>query len=102
MQHCKNSIRHTFGNDPQKSDSYCRIISERRFDALKGLLDSVDSSKIIAGGQADREDRYIAPTVIGPMEPRGNPLMDEEIFGPILPIVPVENLDEAIQIVNSK
>lgn len=102
IKHCKNSIVHSYGTEPQKSDSYCRIISDRRFDALKRLLDSVDPSQIVAGGQTDREDRYIAPTIVGPIEPQGNALMDEEIFGPILPIIAVEDLDEAIRIVNSK
>lgn len=65
-------------------------------------MDSVDASKVIAGGQTDKNDRYVSPTIVGPIAPSGNALMEEEIFGPILPIVAVDNLDEAIQIVNSK
>ncbi|KAI9486215.1 MAG: Aldehyde/histidinol dehydrogenase [Benjaminiella poitrasii] len=100
---CRKIIRKRFSDDPQTSDSLCRVVNERRFNALKALIDSVeDPKKIVIGGQTDRDDLYIAPTVISPVEPAGNPLMDQEIFGPILPIVPVQDLDEAIRIVNSK
>ncbi|KAI7906293.1 Aldehyde/histidinol dehydrogenase [Cokeromyces recurvatus] len=100
---CRKVIYERFEEDPQKSDSLCRMVNERRFDALKSLIDSVnDPKKIVIGGQTDKSDLYIAPTVISPVEPAGNPLMDQEIFGPILPIVPVEDIDEAIRIVNSK
>lgn len=95
-------LNERYGQNPQISDSYCRIIGERRFDALKTFLDNVDDSKIIIGGQTDRKDLYIAPTIVYPVTSNESGLMQEEIFGPILPIVPVEDLDEAIRIVNSK
>jgi acyl-CoA reductase-like NAD-dependent aldehyde dehydrogenase len=91
-----------YGEDPQKSDSYCRIISEHRFHALKRFLDNIDPAKIVIGGQSDKNDLYVAPTVVSPIASNESGLMEEEIFGPILPIVPVEDLDEAIRIVNSK
>lgn len=78
------------------------MINMRRFNALKKFLDETDPKKIVIGGQTDREDLYIAPTVISPVAPSGHPLMEQEIFGPILPIVPVDDLDESIRIVNSK
>lgn len=99
---CRKIIYTRFGTDPQTSDSYCRIINERRFDTLKGYLDQVDPKKIVVGGQTDKKDLYVEPTLISPLEPNGTLLMEEEIFGPILPIVPVEDVDEAIRIVNSK
>lgn len=78
------------------------MINQRRFDALKKFLDEIDPKTIVIGGKTDREDLYVAPTVVGPVAPSGHPLMEQEIFGPILPIVPVEDVDEAIRIVNSK
>jgi acyl-CoA reductase-like NAD-dependent aldehyde dehydrogenase len=99
---CRKVIYTRFGTDPQKSDSYCRIVSERRFDTLQRYLDETDPKKIVVGGQTDKKDLYVAPTLVCPLEPSGTPLMEEEIFGPILPIVPVEDVDEAIRIVNSK
>ncbi|CAO3645920.1 unnamed protein product [Mucor fragilis] len=102
MDACRSTIHTRFGNDPQTSDSYCRMINERRFDALQKFLDDIDPKQIVVGGKTDRKDLYIAPTVVGPVASSGHPLMEQEIFGPILPIVPVEDMNEAIHIVNSK
>ena len=95
-------FKNFFGDNPQTSDSYCRIISERRFDAVKRFLDDLNPSQIVIGGQSDKKDLYIAPTVVYPVATNEKGLMEEEIFGPILPIVPVKDLNEAIDIVNSK
>lgn len=98
----KKILEKRFGSDPQVSDSYCRIISERRFDAVKSFLDNLDKSKIVVGGQTDKKDLYIAPTIVYPIASDESGIMEEEIFGPILPIVPVEDIHESIRIVNSK
>ena len=100
VQHCKKALLDWYGENPQLSDSFCRIISQRRFSALKGLLDKLDPEQIVIGGQTDESDLYIAPTVVYPVPSQGHPLMEEEIFGPILPIVPVQDMDESIRIVN--
>lgn len=102
IEACRTTVHKRFGDDPQTSDSYCRMINERRFDALQKFLDEVDPKQIVVGGKTDRKDLYIAPTVVGPVASSGHPLMEQEIFGPILPIVPVKDMDEAIHIVNSK
>jgi len=57
--------------------------------------------KIVIGGEMDEEDRYIAPTVLVDVNPN-DPIMQEEIFGPVLPILNVENEDEAIDFINSR
>ncbi|KAI8373326.1 Aldehyde/histidinol dehydrogenase [Blakeslea trispora] len=100
IQHCKKALSDWYGDNPQSSDSFCRIISQRRFSALQGLLNKIDPEHIVVGGQTDEKDLYIAPTVVYPVPSQGHPLMEEEIFGPILPIVPVQDLDESIRIVN--
>ncbi|CAO3675905.1 unnamed protein product [Rhizopus stolonifer] len=99
---CRKLIYERYGSDPQKSDSYSRIVNEKRFDVLQHSLNSLDPQKILVGGKMDREDLYIAPTIVGPLEHNNPSLMQEEIFGPILPIIPVEDMDEAIKIADQK
>ncbi|MFE9243657.1 aldehyde dehydrogenase family protein [Nocardiopsis sp. NPDC006938] len=92
------AVTEMFGTDPATSADYGRIVNERHFDRLSALL---DSGKVVAGGRTDREELYIAPTVLGDVEP-DTPVMAEEIFGPILPVVRVPDLDAAIRFVNER
>ncbi|MGW7821067.1 aldehyde dehydrogenase family protein [Streptomyces puniciscabiei] len=87
-----------FGADPAQSPEYGRIINERHFDRLSGLL---GSGRVAVGGHSDRDAKYIAPTVLANVDPK-SPVMQEEIFGPILPIVTVSGLDEAIDFINDR
>ncbi|CEJ03293.1 hypothetical protein RMCBS344292_17280 [Rhizopus microsporus] len=98
---CRQVIHERYGNDPQQSDSYGRMIGEKRFHALKEILDSVDPQKVLIGGQTDQKDLYIAPTVVSPVDAHDPMLMEQEIFGPILPVVPVEDMDEAIRVIQT-
>lgn len=93
-----DAIEDRFGADPAPSDAYGRIINERHFDRLTALL---GSGRTVTGGQHDRADRYIAPTVLADVSP-DEPVMREEIFGPILPILTVSGLDEAIGFINDR
>ena len=92
------AITEMFGSDPAQSPDYGRIVNERHFDRLSALLESGD---VVAGGRTNREDLYIAPTVLGNVE-ADTPVMAEEIFGPILPVVRVPDLDAAIRFVNER
>lgn len=92
------AIREFFGDDPQRSPDYGRIINDRHFNRLRALLARGD---ILHGGQTDAADRYIAPTLID-RPALDSPLMQEEIFGPLLPIIPYDTLDEAIRFVNAR
>ncbi|MEV5910425.1 aldehyde dehydrogenase family protein [Streptomyces chartreusis] len=92
------AIKGLFGGDPQSSDAYGRIVNERHFDRLSPLL---GSGRTVTGGQSDRADKYIAPTVLADVRP-DEPVMREEIFGPILPILHVADLDEAIAFINDR
>ncbi|MGW1208563.1 aldehyde dehydrogenase family protein [Streptomyces sp. NPDC002499] len=87
-----------FGADPKESGAYSRIINERHFDRLSGLL---DSGRVVLGGDNDRSVKYIAPTVLADVDPE-SPVMRDEIFGPILPVVTVSDLDEAIDFINER
>ncbi|CAL9663687.1 4,4'-diaponeurosporen-aldehyde dehydrogenase [Streptomyces sp. enrichment culture] len=92
------SVEALFGTDPSTSPEYGRIVNERHFDRLAGLL---DSGRVVVGGARDRTAKYIAPTILADVDPE-SPVMGEEIFGPILPIVTVPGLDEAIAFVNDR
>ncbi|MGW3168583.1 aldehyde dehydrogenase family protein [Streptomyces sp. NPDC001153] len=92
------AVEALFGTDPATSPEYGRIINERHFDRLSGLL---GSGRIAVGGRSDRDAKYIAPTVLADVDPKA-PVMREEIFGPILPIVTVSGLDEAIAFINDR
>jgi len=93
----QREIHNMFGADPQQSPDYGRIINASHFDRLLGLI---EPGKLVTGGQADRDDLYIAPTVLSPAE-RDSPSMHSEIFGPILPVVETAGLDEALEFVGS-
>ncbi|QMU80558.1 aldehyde dehydrogenase family protein [Streptacidiphilus sp. PB12-B1b] len=92
------AVESLYGSDPAASGEYGRIINERHFDRLSGLL---DSGRVVIGGDTDRATKYIAPTVLADVAPE-SPVMQEEIFGPILPIVTVPGLDEAIDYISER
>jgi aldehyde dehydrogenase (NAD+) len=92
----KQVIRDFYGENPAASPDYSRIINERQFDRLVGLL---DTEKIVLGGQHDRSNKYMAPTLLDNVT-WNDPVMQEEIFGPILPILTYRSLDQAIQQIN--
>ncbi|TJZ58832.1 aldehyde dehydrogenase family protein [Streptomyces piniterrae] len=92
------AIEKLYGADPAASERYGRLVNERHFDRVEALL---DSGRTVVGGQHDRADRYIAPTVLADVRP-DSPVMREEIFGPVLPIVEVDGLDEAIGFINDR
>ncbi|RUS18662.1 fatty aldehyde dehydrogenase [Endogone sp. FLAS-F59071] len=96
----RRTIDDFFGADPQKSDSYGRIVSDHHFTRLFNMIDRT-SGRIILGGQHDKAERYIAPTVITGID-ENDPLLHDEIFGPILPVVAVKDVDAAVEYVNAK
>lgn len=89
------SVREFYGNNPQESADYPRIINDRHFHRLADML---KDGEIIVGGQTDAETRYIAPTLIE-IDSLEHPLMLDEIFGPILPVLTISSIDEAISII---
>ncbi len=72
-----------YGDEPEKSNHYGRIVSERAFDRLTQYL---NDGQVVYGGHADRESRYIAPTILRDVN-TDDAVMKEEIFGPILPVI---------------
>lgn len=98
LEHLKRSIGEFYGEDPSKSPDYARIINEKHFRRLRSLL---EEGSIVTGGDTNLEDRYIAPTIIDQVQLNSR-VMQEEIFGPILPVLDYEDLAEAISIVNGR
>lgn len=87
-----------YGGEPFQSPDYARIVSDRHFQRLAALL---AGSKAVIGGQMDAGERYIAPTVVENVAP-DSPLMQEEIFGPILPVMEYSDLESAIAYINAR
>ncbi len=94
----KKAILELYGENPAISPDYARIVNQRQLDRLKGLL---SSGNIVAGGEVNDADRYLAPTVLDNVS-WNDGVMESEIFGPILPILTYENLDNAIALVNQR
>ncbi|MDJ0819349.1 MAG: aldehyde dehydrogenase [Desulfobacterales bacterium] len=92
IESIKDSIHDFFGDDPKLSPDYPRIVNEKHFQRLVGLM---QFGSVIVGGQSDLQNLYIAPTVIDEVS-WGDPIMENEIFGPILPVLSYENLQETI------
>ncbi|MDX5421985.1 MAG: aldehyde dehydrogenase [Hymenobacteraceae bacterium] len=96
IQQIIQCVKDFYGENPAESPDYARIINDRHFDRLKGYL---SSGLVRAGGQTDEASRYIAPTILDQVT-WDSPVMQEEIFGPILPVLTYSDLDEAIKTVN--
>ena len=86
------------GENPKQAKHFVRIVNERAFDRLVGYL---NGAQVVVGGDYDRAERYIAPTVIDNVSPE-SPIMQEEIFGPIFPVVTFDSIDEAITFVTDR
>ncbi len=94
------AVHRFYGDDPAASPDYARIVNERHHDRLVGLLDAGGFDEVALGGEHDRDRRYLAPTVLRGVAPDAA-VMDGEIFGPILPVIAVDDLDAAIAHVNA-
>lgn len=89
------AVTEMFGDDPEESDSYGRIVNDRHFERLSAYLASGD---VVIGGQTNAEMKYIAPTVLTGVSP-DSPVMQGEIFGPVLPVLQIDNLENAIRFI---
>ena len=98
VQEIAAQIRRQFGELPLSNPNYGKIINEKHFDRICGLM---DPAKVVCGGQADRENLRIAPTVMDNVT-WDDAVMQEEIFGPVLPVLTYEKLSDIIDLMAEK
>ncbi|XP_061558353.1 aldehyde dehydrogenase family 3 member A2b isoform X1 [Phycodurus eques] len=96
IRELQKAIEEFYTDDPKTCPDYGRIVNQRHFRRIVSML---QDSTIAVGGDNDEEDRFIAPTVLRDVKPDAK-VMQEEIFGPLLPILTVNGLDEAIRFIN--
>jgi aldehyde dehydrogenase (NAD+) len=90
-------IKEFYGDSIEENKDYCRIINDRNFDRLVGLL---EGSKVLVGGVTDKAKRYISPTLLESTS--DSKAMQEEVFGPLWPILEIQTLDAMIDFVNQR
>ncbi|MGD9755002.1 MAG: aldehyde dehydrogenase family protein [Acidimicrobiia bacterium] len=95
------AVTRFYGADPAASADYGRIVNAHHHDRLTGLLASGGFEATVVGGEADRDTRYLAPTVLSGVDPDAA-VMQEEIFGPILPVLAVDDVDAAIDFIAAR
>ncbi|RKR76533.1 aldehyde dehydrogenase family protein [Frondihabitans australicus] len=99
------AVRRFYGDDPRASTSYGRLVSDEAFERLSGLLRPIQqgagAARLALGGDSDAATRYLAPTVVTGVT-FDDELMAAELFGPILPVVTVASLDDALEAIRSR
>lgn len=98
LSRMKSVLREFYGPEPKTSPDYARIVNQRHHRRLCALL---ESGQVVVGGEHDEDDLYIAPTLLTKVSVE-SPVMAAEIFGPILPVLPVKSMNEAIRFVNTR
>ena len=105
LQLLKKSLEKRYGplDRIESNPDYCRIINPRHFERLSGLVQSAvgHGARIVCGGSFHEDERVISPTVLTGVNPE-SALLQEEIFGPLLPVVPYRARDEALRFVNAR
>ncbi len=87
-----------YGENPLDNDGYVRMVNRKHFDRVMGLI---DPAKVVFGGRGDPETLKIQPTVLDNVSPE-DPVMQEEIFGPVLPVLTFDQIGEALDFVNAR
>ncbi len=98
LDRMKSTVQQFYRANPKNSPDYPRIINQKHFNRLAALL---DCGEVVTGGETDSSERYIAPTILRDV-PVHSPVMDDEIFGPILPVLTVSHVDEAVSFINAR
>lgn len=92
------ALQRLHGDDAQQNPCYVRLVNDRAFERVTNYL---AQGKILVGGRTDAADRYIEPTLLAEVDP-ASPVMQEEIFGPVLPMLPFDDIGEAVALVNDR
>ncbi|MCG2116298.1 aldehyde dehydrogenase [Staphylococcus epidermidis] len=96
----KKTITEFYGENIEKSPDFGRIVNQKHFNRLNDLI-QIHKDNVVFGGNSSKEDLYIEPTLLDNIT-NDNKIMQEEIFGPILPIITYDNFDEVLEIIQSK
>lgn len=97
LGYLKEEVRKQYGNDYKNNSGYGKIINEKHFNRICGLI---NEEKVYVGGRADRDTLKIEPTILDNVTWEDS-VMQEEIFGPIMPILTYESIDDVIELINS-
>ena len=98
LSHVKKWMTAMYGQDPLDNQGYVRMINRKHYDRVMGLI---DPAKVVYGGQGDPDTLKIQPTILDGVSPE-DPVMQEEIFGPLLPVLTYDTLDRAVEFINSR
>ena len=98
IAHLAREFKSLLGDNPKECRHFVRIVNDKAFDRLVGYIQGAD---VVVGGEYDKTERYISPTIIDNVDPQ-SPVMREEIFGPIFPIVTFADINNAVQFVNER
>ncbi len=99
LEKARQAARNFYGSNPAESPDYGRMVNEKHFQRIKNYLENTEG-RIVLGGETDLENLYIAPTIIDEVTP-SDALMQEEIFGPLLPVLEYEDISRAKEIIDS-
>lgn len=97
IKEIKKQLQKQYGKQPLSRENYGKIINEKHFDRILGLI---EENKVICGGNADRQKLQIEPTVMDNVT-FADAVMQEEIFGPVLPVLTYDSLNEAVRNINA-
>uniref|UniRef100_A0A7S1M0Q3 Aldehyde dehydrogenase n=1 Tax=Alexandrium catenella TaxID=2925 RepID=A0A7S1M0Q3_ALECA len=100
LQEMQRVLKSWYGDDASTSDSYGRIVNERHFKRVCNLIESADGEVLPQQGQMDEASKFIPPTLIRGATKK-TALMEEEIFGPVLPVIKMKSMDEMIGYINA-
>lgn len=95
LQQLVHFIHSFYGENPEQSKDYLRIVNRSNTERLKGIM---TTGRIVTGGAVNLDEKYIAPTIIDDVHP-DDPIMENEVFGPVLPVMTYTEIDEAIEII---
>ncbi len=98
LEEMGKAVKKFYGENPEESKYYGRIINERHFDRIERLM---QAGNVVVGGEVNRDTKYISPTIIDGIQP-DDPVMQEEIFGPVLPVLEWTNVEEVVNFVNDR
>ncbi|KAF4526148.1 hypothetical protein B566_EDAN012459 [Ephemera danica] len=99
IEAAKKILHEWYGDNPKDSPDLARIVNERHYQRIMNLM--ANSGKAVIGGNGNASEKFIEPTILVDVSPN-DPVMQDEIFGPILPIINVKNAYEAIQFINAR